>query len=183
MFERFHRIEQNRGRTHEGTGIGLALVKELVRLHGGTIAVESVFGKGSTFTVTIPMGKAHLDVGRIRATDVRASTAVRPAAFVEEALRWLPDHVGMNGLAEMPQRSAKGSRILWADDNADMRAYVSRLLGDRYDVQAVGDGEAALEDARAHPPALILTDVMMPKLDGYGLLQAVRADPNCATFR
>ncbi len=95
MFERFHRIELNRGRTHEGTGIGLALVKELVRLHGGTIAVESVFGKGSTFTVTIPMGKAHLDVGRIRAADARVSTAVTPAAFVEEALRWLPDRGGV----------------------------------------------------------------------------------------
>ena len=78
---------------------------------------------------------------------------------------------------ETPRRPAKVSRILWADDNADMRAYVSRLLGDRYDVQAVGDGEAALEAARAHPPALILSDVMMPKLDGYGLLQALRADP------
>ena len=178
MFERFHRIELNRGRTHEGTGIGLALVKELVRLHGGTIAVESVFGKGSTFTVTIPMGKAHLDVGRIRAADARASTAVTPAAFVEEALRWLPDHVELKRSSdETPRRPAKVSRILWADDNADMRAYVSRLLGDRYEVQAVGDGEAALEAARAHPPALILSDVMMPKLDGYGLLQALRADP------
>ena len=95
MFERFHRIELNRGRTHEGTGIGLALVKELVRLHGGTIAVESVFGKGSTFTVTIPTGKAHLDVGRIRAADTRVSTAVTPAAFVEEASRWLPDPRGV----------------------------------------------------------------------------------------
>ncbi len=177
MFERFHRVERNRGRTHEGTGIGLALVKELARLHGGTIAVESVFGQGSTFTVTIPMGKAHLDVGRIRAADARASTAVTPAAYVEEALRWLPDHVGLNGPAETPRRSARLSRILWADDNADMRAYVSRLLGDRYDVEAVGDGEAALEAARAHPPALILSDVMMPRLDGYGLLQALRADP------
>jgi len=74
-------------------------------------------------------------------------------------------------------RAGTGSRILWADDNAEMRAYVSRLPGDRYDVQAVGDGEAALEAARAHTPDLILSDVMMPKLDGYGLLQALRADP------
>ena len=177
MFERFHRIDLNRGRTHEGTGIGLALVKELVRLHGGTIAVESAFGKGSTFTVTIPMGNAHLDTGRIRAADARVSTAVTPAVFVEEALRWLPDHVELNVPVETPGRPAKVSRILWADDNADMRAYVSRLLGDRYDVQAVGDGEAVLEAARAHPPDLILSDVMMPKLDGYGLLQALRADP------
>jgi CheY-like chemotaxis protein len=145
-------------------------------LHGGTIAVVSVFGEGSTFTVTIPMGKAHLDVGRIRAVDARTSTAVRPAAFVEEASRWLPAPLESNGPVEIAPGPAKVSRILWADDNADMRAYVSRLLGDRCDVQAVGDGEAALEAARADPPALILTDVMMPKLDGYGLL-ALRADP------
>ncbi len=177
MFERFHRIEVNRGRTHEGTGIGLALVKELVRLHGGTITVESVFGEGSTFTVTIPLGRAHLEAGRIRTADGRASTAVAPAAFVEEAARWLPDDAGLNGSVESPRRPGKVARILWADDNADMRAYVSRLLGDRYHVQAVGDGEAALEAARTDPPALILSDVMMPKLDGYGLLQALRADP------
>ncbi len=172
----------NRGRTHEGTGIGLALVKELVRLHGGTIAVESALGKGSTFTVTIPTGKAHLDLGRIRAADTRVSTAVAPAAFVEEASRWLPDAVELNGGVTTPLR-VQGPRILWADDNADMRAYVNRLLSDRFEVQAVGDGEAALDAARANPPALILSDVMMPKLDGYGLLQALRADPDCATFR
>ncbi len=182
MFERFHRIERNRGRTHEGTGIGLALVKELVLLHGGTITVDSVVGKGSTFTVTIPTGKAHLDMDRIGPAEVRASTALRPAAFVEEALRWLPDSMewdgaGLTGNEETLQTPLRAPRILWADDNADMRAYVSRLLGNRYDVQAVGDGETALEAARLDPPALILTDVMMPKLDGYGLLQAVRANP------
>ena len=129
MFERFHRIEQNRGRTHEGTGIGLALVKELVRLHGGTIGVESVFGKGSTFTVTIPMGKGHLDVGRIRATDPRASTAVRPAAFVEEAFRWLPDQVGPTRATDTPRGPAGGRGFYLGRMTTRMlRAYVNRLL-------------------------------------------------------
>ncbi len=172
MFERFHRIEQSRGRTHEGTGIGLALVQELVKLHGGTITVASALGEGSIFTVAIPLGKAHLDADRIGRASSLESTAVGHAAFVEEALRWLPE--------EAPTREEPAAvekpRILWADDNADMRAYVSGLLGGRFDVEAVSDGEAALAAAKAHPPDLVLSDMMMPKLDGFGLLRALRAD-------
>ncbi len=190
VFERFHRIEHSRGRTHEGTGIGLALVQELVKLHGGTITVSSALDEGSTFTVTIPLGSAHLDPNRIGRTSPLASTGVGHEAFVEEALRWLPDEATL--ASEFPEgdgqisagektpetgpRRSENPRILWADDNADMRAYVSRLLGSRFDVQAVSDGEAALHAARAHPPDLILSDVMMPKLDGFGLLNALRAD-------
>ena len=191
MFERFHRIERSRGRTHEGTGIGLALVHELVKLHGGTIEVESVLGEGSTFTVTIPLGTAHLDSARIGTASTASSTAVTHAAFVEEALRWLPDEKPRNDQVIRPDtegiapgapphvnvRRDEKPRLLWADDNADMRAYVSRLLGSRFDVQAVADGEAALSAARANPPDVILSDVMMPKLDGFGLLRALRADP------
>jgi PAS domain S-box-containing protein len=192
MFERFHRIDHTRGRTHEGTGIGLALVHELVKLHGGAMTVDSEIGEGSIFTISIPLGKAHLDPERIgRATEL-ASTGVAPVAYIEEAIRWLPDEPTITGpnpivAGDESSRAAEGTheeeperakpRILWADDNADMRTYVSRLLADRYDVQAVSDGEAALEAARAHPPNLVLSDVMMPKLDGFGLLRALRDDP------
>ncbi len=172
MFERFHRIEHSRGRTHEGTGIGLALVQELVKLHGGTIAVASTLGEGSTFTVAIPLGKAHLDANRIDRASALESTAVGHAAFVEEALLWLP---GESVSREEPADLEK-PRVLWADDNADMRAYVSGLLSGRFDVEAVSDGEAALASAEAHPPDLVLADVMMPKLDGFGLLRALRSD-------
>jgi len=193
MFERFHRIDHTRGRTHEGTGIGLALVNELVKLHGGAVTVDSEIGEGSTFTVTIPLGKAHLDPERIEGATELSSTGVAPAAYIEEALRWLPDEsdivtdTSQVAAGDESARAAEGSlgdelagaklRILWADDNADMRTYVRRLLGDRYDVQAVSDGEAALEAARTHPPHLVLSDVMMPKLDGFGLLRGLRADP------
>jgi PAS domain S-box-containing protein len=171
MFERFHRIEHTRGRTHEGTGIGLALVHELVKLHGGTVSVDSVAGEGSTFTVAVPFGAAHLDPERIGKISELASTGVMPAAFIEEAFGWLPDEeLESRGAPEGNSRmsdtdepripESAGSeeagtgkpRVLWADDNADMRGYVTRLLGDRFDVRAVPDGEAALAAACAHPP-------------------------------
>lgn len=181
LFDRFRRISGARGRTHEGTGIGLALVQELVRLHAGTIAVESAYGAGSTFRVTVPLGVSHLPSDRIAASSPLASAAVTADAYVDEVLRWLPEQADLSPMpAIAPDRSgaAKGCkpRVLLADDNADMRDYVRRLLSARYDVEAVADGSAALIAAIERPPELVLTDVMMPELDGFGLLQALRAD-------
>jgi PAS domain S-box-containing protein len=185
LFERFHRVEGARGRTHEGTGIGLALVQELVKLHGGSIQVESEAGKGSTFRVQIPFGTAHLAPERVSVVSAPSSTAVKADAYVEEALRWLPDDGGSDGsvLALPPQRDGRqqedGGRptVLLADDNADMREYLKRLLAPRYQVHAVNNGASALEWAREYPPDVVLTDIMMPELDGYGLLQGLRAQP------
>ena len=174
LFERFHRVKGARARTDEGTGIGLALVHELVKLHGGSIRVESRPEAGSTFTVSIPKGKAHLPADRIAGARTLASTAPGAGPFVEEALRWSPD---TGNPAGAPAATAdQGARVLWADDNADMRDYVGRLLSARYDVEAVADGEAALRAARERPPDLVLADVMMPGLDGFGLLRELRAD-------
>src|SRR5262249_3133976 len=91
LFNRFHRVESARGRTHEGTGIGLALVQELVKLHGGSVGVTSTLGEGSTFTVVIPRGTAHLPAERIGAAAGPTAAALGSNAFIEEALRWLPD--------------------------------------------------------------------------------------------
>lgn len=184
LFDRFHRVENARGRTHEGSGIGLALVQELVRLHGGAITAESEVGRGTTFTVTLPFGSAHLPPEQVGGNP----PAVGPTgatAFVEEALRWLPDASSANG-DPRTARDARPSpaihagrrpRILVADDNADMRDYVARLLGGEYAVEAAADGAAALDAVRREPPDLVLSDVMMPRLDGFGLLRALRADP------
>src|SRR6185295_677651 len=90
IFERFHRVEGASGRTFEGSGIGLALVQELVKLHGGTVECQSTPGGGSSFTVSIPFGTSHLAAERIKASPAQASSATKAAAFVEEALRWLP---------------------------------------------------------------------------------------------
>jgi signal transduction histidine kinase len=185
IFERFHRIEGVRARTHEGTGIGLALVQELVKLHGGLVDVRSVAGRGSTFTVRIPKGKAHLPVDRIGAARRLAPTALAAGHYLEEALRWLPEGIVAPTLSDPPPMAnppragtAEGPRprIVWADDNADMRDYVSRLLSPLYEVEAVPDGESVLAAVRRRLPELILADVMMPRLDGLGLLRALRAD-------
>jgi PAS domain S-box-containing protein len=172
VFDRFHRVKGARGRTYEGSGIGLALVQELVKLHGGAVSADSEVDRGSTFTVSIPFGKAHLPADRIGVSRTLASTAIRSDAYVEESLRWLPG----SELPAMPVAKHPDARVLLADDNTDMRDYVHRLLGSAYEVEAVGDGKAALETALRNPPDLVLTDVMMPGLDGFELLRALRAD-------
>ena len=183
LFDRFHRVRGARGRTHEGTGIGLALVQELVKLHGGTVDVASELDHGATFTVAIPMGASHLPPDRIGATRTLPATALSSAPYVEEALRWLPEDIATD--VSEPSAAAvptQGARVLLADDNADMRDYVRRLLSRYWTVEAVGDGQAALDAARAQSPDLVLTDVMMPRLDGVDLLRALRADPATRTI-
>ena len=186
VFERFHRA-RTRARSHEGSGIGLALVQELVKLHGGTVGVESEEGRGTTFTVSIPLGHAHLPAEHVSSFRATAPTSLGAAAapFVEEAQRWLtgeaPEPVREEEEAVVYQTS-RGARILLVDDNADMRDYARRLLAGRWTVVAVNDGTAALQAALADPPDLVLTDVMMPGLDGFELLRALRADPRTRTL-
>jgi len=171
LFERFHRVEGQQARTYEGSGIGLALVQELAKLHGGRASAESTLGEGSTFTVTIPRGTDHLPWERLGAAREWVSTAVAPEVYVEEATRWSP---AASAGVPAPQPPADAPRILLADDNADMRDYVRRLLEPHWRVEAVEDGAKALEAARARPPDLVLTDVMMPGLDGFALLRELR---------
>jgi PAS domain S-box-containing protein len=177
LFERFHRVAGAQGRSYEGSGIGLSLVQELVKLHGGTVAVSSVLDEGSTFVVRLPMGSVHLPPEHIQATRTQTSTASGAISYIEEALGWVAqtsEDPSSSGEA-LPHRSS--ARILLADDNADMRHYLQRLLSQHYDVEAVADGQAALEAIRAQVPDLVLTDVMMPRLDGFGLLRELRAEP------
>ncbi len=185
VFKRFHRVEGVPSRTHEGSGIGLSLVHELVRLHGGEIRVASEPGNGSVFTVFIPRGSAHLPADRVGGERTLPSTASGAAAYVEEALRWLPGlpSRGEGEVASAPAQTSPADdavgpvRILLADDNADMRSYTGRLLAERWTVEAVADGATALAAARRDPPDLVLSDIMMPGLDGHALLRELRADP------
>ena len=194
LFNRFYRIETTLGRTHEGSGIGLALVGELAKLHGGTVEVASQLGEGSTFTVKIPLGKDHLPADRI-VTPGSHQPRAHADMFVEEALHWLPsDDSASDGkaLKEKPSAAAPtgstgsksrtaAARILLADDNTDMRDYVRRLLQDQYEVIAVADGQEALDWCRNGLPDLVITDIMMPRLDGVELLRALRSDPRTET--
>jgi signal transduction histidine kinase/DNA-binding response OmpR family regulator len=179
LFERFHRIEGARSRSHEGSGIGLALVHDLVGMHGGQIDVASRPGEGTTFRVRIPRGRGHLRDERSHAPRTLESTARDAGAYVAEALRWIGPAPGdPTSFWPPPAAGAGRPRLVVADDNADMLDYLTRLLRERWDVEAVMDGLAALEAIRRAPPDLVLTDVMMPGLDGFGLLEALRSDVN-----
>ncbi len=163
IFNRFHRVENARGRSLEGTGIGLSLVAELVKLHEGTLTAESTVGRGTTFIATIPAGAPEVVVR----SDPRALSSADSYEWVgdRDEMRAHTAGTGLNG------------RVLVADDNADMRDYVSRVLGSRFEISTAADGEEALEAIRANPPEVIVSDVMMPKLGGFGLLSAIRSDP------
>ena len=175
LFERFHRVAGAQGRSYEGSGIGLSLVEELVKLHGGTVTASSVVEEGSAFVVRLPTGCAHLPAEQIQAVRTQTSTASGATAYVEEALGWVPEQREDPAATALPHRAF--ARILLADDNADMRHYLQRLLSKQYDVEAVADGQAALEAIRIQMPDLVLTDVMMPRLDGFELLRQLRANP------
>jgi signal transduction histidine kinase/DNA-binding response OmpR family regulator len=184
LFERFHRIRGARSRTHEGTGIGLALVQELARLHGGTVRASSEPGKGTSFVVRIKRGHAHLPAARIDTGALPVSpSSLGAASFVEEAMHWLPDDARQSQSswaiplpASLPIPSEPRARVLIADDNGDMRNHLSRLLSARYEVEAVADGVEALRAVKAGRPDLVLTDMMMPNMDGLELLGALRRD-------
>ena len=205
LFERFHRVQNARARSHEGSGIGLALVRELVGLHRGTISAESAEHEGSTFTVCLPF--SHPDAGpgadaSAGGTSASDDSPVLLSAdpYVQEAMRWLPPAgdggpdgggsgapgdaravAGADARGQALAAAGPGApRVLLADDNADMRDYLHRLLRPGYRVTTVTDGQAALDAARSHPPDLVISDVMMPRLDGLGLVSALRADQRTA---
>jgi signal transduction histidine kinase len=187
LFERFRRVEGARRRSHEGTGIGLALAKELIELHGGGIAVASTLGMGTTFTVTVPFGSKHLAHGHVAEATSNGGAPMTAAVFVREALGWLPGSASAPGRPEDEVISADGddnrdragtdrATVLLVDDNSDMRDYVRSLLASRFDVLTAANGRAALEMIKKQKPGLIVSDVMMPELDGMGLVEAIRKD-------
>jgi PAS domain S-box-containing protein len=199
LFERFHRIENARSRSNEGSGIGLALVQELIQLHGGTITASSTEGAGTTFAIRLPFGHAHLPADALVPAGHTATVSATADPFVQEALRWLPGTApdsddgtgprpapgeltpGYDAAAAAEPGRGQPPRVLVADDNTDMREYLARLLRTAgYQVTTVADGQAALDAVRAGAPDLVISDVMMPRLDGLGLVAALRADVRTA---
>ena len=186
VFERFHRIEGTRARTHEGTGIGLALVRDLVLLHSGTIGVESTLGSGTTFTVSLPLGRDHLPNEHVVDSGEKRGDGVRAEYFLAEAARWLPREPddGPESIRRVTPTPAgeTRARIVVADDNRDMRDYVSRLLGEHWEVEAVADGVEALAAVERERPTLVVSDVMMPRLDGFELVKRLRTNLRTASI-
>jgi signal transduction histidine kinase len=183
IFERFHRTVQAEGRT-QGTGIGLALVRELVELHGGHITVESQVDRGTTFRVSIPKGYAHLPPDAVLQEPAPAHHSTGPILYAADVARsvsrWMkPDHAAATAVDRGP---GTRPRVLVVDDNADLRDYVTDLLAPSYDVITAPDGLAALDLVRERQPDLVVSDVMMPRLDGFGLVRELRSEPATAAL-
>jgi signal transduction histidine kinase len=183
IFDRFHRVPGRTGRTQEGSGIGLALVRELVALHGGGVDVASVPGRGTTFRVEIPKGFAHLPAELVTQDPTPPGRLRDAAAYAGEAERWVQPAAGS---ASPPAPGASATRprprVLVVDDNADLRQYIAALLAPSYVVETAPDGAAALESIRAGAPDLVISDVMMPRLDGVGLVRELRAQARTASL-
>ncbi len=169
IFDRFYRVRGVEARTHEGAGIGLSLVKEMVEFMGGTVGAASAPGAGTVIEVSLPVAAA-------RAPAVTARVGGAATGFVAEAMGWIESVLPPDSAAA--GTAARGGRVLLVDDNADMRSYLQNLLSAHWDVEGAADGVEALEAIRRQRPDLVLTDVMMPRMDGFELLAALRADPS-----
>lgn len=186
LFERFHRVTGTRGRTYEGTGIGLSLVKELVLMHGGTITVDSQPGVGTTFTVHIPM--TRVSTPQLLTSQPAAVGKSQLKAYLNEAHQLLSDSPVQQQPSTDSQtdKSAqlnpvnKRQKVLIVDDNVDMRMYIQRLLEPFYTVSTAAEGKSALAVIETQPPDLVLSDIMMPIMDGEQLLRILKANPQTA---
>ena len=179
MFERFHRVANAGGRSYEGTGIGLSLVNELVKLHGGTITVKSKVNEGSTFIVTLPTGFSHLPKECVFHDTISGTSSALVDSFLQEATMLSSNEVyDIGDNIEAPQNSAsKDKTILLVDDNADMIRYLTRILESSYHVLSAQNGKVALEKIEEHVPDLVISDIMMPVMDGVQMLTRIKANP------
>jgi signal transduction histidine kinase/serine phosphatase RsbU (regulator of sigma subunit) len=176
IFDRFHRVRGASSRNIEGSGVGLALVSQLVDMHAGEVGVTSTPGEGSTFTVTIPLGRDHLPVEHVVEEADELPLLATTGSLVQQTLSSLE---GGRGSETVPVRGGErrdSATVLVVDDNEDMRTYLADLLADAYRVLTAVDGVEALEVLRAAPVDIVITDVMMPRLDGFGLLSRMKQD-------
>mgnify|MGYP001822203553 FL=1 len=169
IFDRFYQVDGTSSREYEGTGIGLSLVKELVELHGGFIKVKSEPGFGAEFNVFIPGSISH-ENEKTHLPDNRADTSVHAELAMLESSA--TDHSTTGGDISKTGKAT----VLVVDDNDDIRNYLNSCLVSTYNVLQAGDGAEALQLAQQHQPELIISDIMMPRVDGYQLCRAIRED-------
>jgi signal transduction histidine kinase/DNA-binding response OmpR family regulator len=173
IFDRFHQTAV--GRIWPGAGIGLAFARQLVELHGGTIKAESREGHGATFTVSLLRGRDHFPADLVTEGPDEPARPAPPGMPVD-----LPLDPAGSETAEQTATAAEDedrTTVLVVDDHAEMRAYVRRHLEPAYRVIEAADGAAALDQVRHLPPDLVVSDVMMPGLEGNALFRALREDP------
>jgi len=179
IFDRFRQADGSESREHAGTGLGLALIKEIARLHGGDVAVRSQYGKGSRFQVLIPLGKAHLDPASVIEfveEELKTAAGSHKVITVREGATDTEGADQANQEAEAAFDPEK-STILYVEDNPDLRNHVRDLLAAHYNVFLAVDGQDGLEKVRKYRPDLVLTDQMMPRMSGRSLLQEIRDHP------
>lgn len=175
IFDRFYQVDDAHTRETGGSGIGLALTKELVDLHHGTISVTSEPGKGTTFTIHLPLGNEHLHRDEIACNDGSDQIADRPYPKPEEQIPITRVEQSANQPSARP-RSEKPRLVLIVEDNHDMRAYMRGHLETDHKIIEAENGEEGFKLARKSAPALIISDVMMPKMDGFQFCEKVKSD-------
>lgn len=184
IFERFYQIEGSQRRRFGGAGIGLALANELIRLHDGSLELESKVGEGSTFTMNIPSGSEHFrpEVVERRRRVVDTSEGRRAGDKLSQAPWEAPDEPlpPETGLPRPEDRivldRGRRARVLLAEDEDDLRQFIAGILSEEFEVTTAKDGAEALELIRGVRPDLVVSDVMMPRFSGNDLCRALRAD-------
>ncbi len=164
VFNRFYQVDNSQTRENEGTGIGLALTKELVELHQGKITVESKVNEGSSFSIILPMGKAHLSASEIRERG--------PYEYQLSQEEVISETLGVTSTQDMN----RALEILIVEDNSDMRQFLRHTLEPHYQIFEAADGMAGRDAAIEKLPDLIISDVMMPKMDGVEMCRKLKKD-------
>lgn len=178
MFTRFHRIQNTTGRSFEGTGIGLSMIKELINQHGGEITVESKVQEGTTFTVKIPFGKEHLQESHVYEEAIDSETFLADAYRKEAEIMLEKDDIEV----ESETISKNQEIILIVDDNTDMRKHLRAIIEKQYRVITAVNGEDALNKLKKYSPSLIVSDIMMPVMDGIELLKRIKDNPDTSSI-
>jgi len=172
IFDRFYQVDGSHTRESEGTGIGLSLTKELVELHKGKIEVESEYGKGTTLKILLPLGKDHLKAEEIIEREIKEDVE----ATIEETQLVLDEENRKENSDLDVMLDTDKPLLLIVEDNPDVRKYIISHLEDDYRIQDAVDGEDGLQEAFKHIPDLIISDIMMPKMDGFELCEKIKTD-------
>jgi DNA-binding response OmpR family regulator len=175
IFDRFYQGESGSTHDFEGTGIGLSLAKELVELHQGSIEIKSQEGWGTEAIVHLPIGRMHLKEDEIvEMTEAALSEKAAPIPIETDEVEEAPEE--SEALAEVLDQSEEDKIVLVVEDNADMRSYIRQYLEGSYQIIETQDGREGLETVLATIPDLVISDIMMPKMDGYTLCRALKTD-------